>query len=147
MSGRPQHRIAPAKGGQLSPHFHVDEFRCKDRRRTRVPPAALPALRRLCRQVLEPLRAKFGPAVVLSGYRTRAHNRAVSGATQSQHIYDDTPGSVAADVTFRRGTPKQWAAEANRILGRSGGVGRYDVEDFVHVDNRAEKARWPREGG
>lgn len=126
----------PAKPGQLTPHFRVEEFDCHDG--TKVPKAAVPALNRLATKFLEPLRAKFGACKVMSGYRHRAYNRRIGGATQSQHIYDDDPSSVAADLIFARGTPREWAAEADRL--GAGGVGTYST--FVHVDNRPGRARW-----
>ncbi len=44
------------------------------------------ALRALCQHVLEPLRRRFGPIVISSGYRSPAVNRLISGAaTASQH--------------------------------------------------------------
>lgn len=122
--------------GQLSPHFHIREFACKDG--TPVPAIAVPALRRLCRDYLERMRATFGPAVVMSGYRHAKYNAAIGGARQSQHIYELTPGSVAADLIFRTGTPAQWAQLADQL--GAGGVGQYP--SFVHVDNRPVKARW-----
>lgn len=126
---------------QLSPHFYLDEFHCRDG--SKVPSAAVPALEELCKYQLEPLRKKYGPARVNSGYRTRSYNASIGGATFSQHIYDEHPGSVAADVTFSRGTPSQWARSARwrfrswkrwRTTQR-GGVGYYPVSGFVHVDS------------
>jgi hypothetical protein len=116
--------------------FRISEFDCKDG--TPVPKAAYPALERLCEQVLEPMRARFGACHVNSGYRHRRYNAAIGGASQSEHIYDLTPASVAADVTFARGTPAQWAAHA-RQLGK-GGVGQY--RSFVHVDNGPRRDWW-----
>jgi hypothetical protein len=129
----PKKRAQPV--GQLSPHFNLSEFHCHDG--TRVPAAAVPALKRLCVDYLEPMRARFGEAHVLSGYRHRAYNKRIGGATLSQHIYDLGPASVAADVWFKRGTPAEWAAFARKIADgrRVGGVGRYDRSGFVHVDN------------
>lgn len=124
--------------GALSAHFHVREFACHDGRQ--VPDIAKPALKRLVFQYLEPMRAAFGPAHVLSGYRPADYNRRIGGALFSQHIYDLTPTSVAADLTFRTGSPSLWAAMADQL--GAGGVGRYDRSGFVHVDNRPEAARW-----
>ena len=128
----------PAVSGQLSPHFHVREFACKDGRQ--VPAIAVPALKRLCSTYLEPMRAEFGPAHVLSGYRPRDYNTRIGGARYSQHIYELTPDSVAADLVFRLGVPADWARFADHL--GAGGVGRYDRSGFAHVDNRPERARW-----
>jgi hypothetical protein len=124
---------------RLSAHFVLAEFHCKDPQRTPVPAAAVPALRRLVREALEPMRTKFGVCTVWSGFRTDAKNAQVGGAANSQHLYHRTPKDVAADVTFAQGTPGDWAAEADRLLPQ-GGVGRYPT--FVHVDNRPTRARW-----
>lgn len=123
---------------RLSRNFRVAEFHCNDG--THVPGAAIPALRRLCREVLQPLREEFGPGTVNSGYRTRSWNRKVGGETNSQHIYDDGPGSVAADVRFARGNSRQWHAAADRLIGNGGGLGLYGT--FIHCDNRGSRSRW-----
>lgn len=134
----------PPKNGrtQLSEHFNVAEFDCHDG--TKVPKAAEPALARLCVQFLEPMRKKFGPCRVLSGHRHRAYNLRIGGATKSQHDYNDDPSTVASDLTFAKGTPALWAAEARRLSDRLGfgGVGEYPRSGFVHVDNRRYIARW-----
>jgi hypothetical protein len=128
---------------RLSANFVLSEFHCKDAQRTPVPAASVPALRRLVRDVLQPMRNKFGSCTVHSGFRTDAKNAAVDGASKSQHLYHRTPKDVAADVTFTRGTPPEWATEAERLLPE-GGVGRYRT--FVHVDNRPTRARWKGTG-
>jgi hypothetical protein len=122
---------------RLTPHFHLNEFACKDG--TAVPKSSVPALRRLSTDVLEPLRDRFGPCTIMSGYRHAAYNKRIGGATFSQHVYDLHPSSVAADLIFARGRPSEWADAAEPLLGR-GGLGRYPT--FVHVDNRGTKARW-----
>lgn len=134
----PAANTSPAKPGQLTAHFNVREFDCKDGRR--VPAIAVPALTLLCRRILEPMRTRYGPAIVLSAYRPADYNARIGGAKYSQHIYELTPASVAADMTFATGNPQAWAAYAD-TLG-AGGVGRYDRSMFVHVDNRPEPARW-----
>jgi hypothetical protein len=123
--------------GNLAPHFHASEFSCKDG--TAVPKAALPALTRLCEEVLEPLRERFGRCTIMSGYRPTAYNARIGGAKFSQHIYDLHPNTVAADLTFESGRPSDWAQVAESLCER-GGLGRYP--GFVHVDNRGTKARW-----
>ena len=135
-----------AKGDNnvLSQHFKATEFYCHDG--SAVPTSARPALVRLCETFLEPMRAKFGACLILSGYRHELYNARIGGATQSQHIYEQGFESVAADLRFQKGSPALWAAEAKRLRktrnGGDGGIGRYDRSGFVHVDNRGYKADW-----
>lgn len=143
---------------KLSDHFALAEFACKDG--TPVPEDSIPALRELCVHMLEPLRAKYGPARINSGYRHEAYNRRIGGAMFSQHIYDQDPRSVAADVRFRNGTPAQWARSARwrfrykrrwngtavalrfRRLGKRGGVGEYRAAGFIHLDSGPRRDWW-----
>lgn len=129
---------APPDDLQLSPHFKLSEFRSKDG--VGVPQNTIEGLTRLCVEVLEPMRERFGVCNVTSGFRSEEHNRKVNGAPRSYHRYDLRPGFAAADVHFRSGDPAAWYREADRILGATGGAGRYNT--FVHVDNRA--TRWRR---
>lgn len=56
-------------------------------------------LRKLCQEVLQPIRDKYGKTItVTSGYRCPKLNRAVGGSTTSQHVFGQ-----AADITL--GTP------------------------------------------
>jgi uncharacterized protein YcbK (DUF882 family) len=128
---------------RLSPHFKATEFYTHDG--SACPTLARPAMVRLCSQYLEPMRQKFGTALVLSGYRHELYNQQIHGARNSQHIYEHDFESVAADMRFQRGTPAQWAAEAKRLRtkgGGKGGIGVYPRSGFVHIDNRAYKADW-----
>jgi hypothetical protein len=47
-------------------------------------------------QILEPIRAKFGPVRVHDGYRDPGHNRRVGGKADSFHLFEW--GSAAADI-------------------------------------------------
>ena len=115
----------------LSPHFRVQEFRCKDGSDPVFVDTALVEL-------LEQLRAHFGKAVTItSGYRTAAHNKAVGGAVYSQHQY-----GRAADIRVSGVPVEQLAAYAETLLPGTGGIGRYPAKGFVHVDVRKAKSRW-----
>jgi uncharacterized protein YcbK (DUF882 family) len=141
-----QRRDFWAKPGnmRLTAHFQASEFYTHDG--TPCPTTARNGMVRLCRDYLEPMRTKFGgTAYVLSGYRHEAYNNAIHGARNSQHIYENTFESVAADMRFPSGTPAAWAAEAKRLRakhGGVGGVGLYPRQGFVHIDNRNYKADW-----
>lgn len=123
--------LAELEGPRASEHFRIEEFNCKDG--TPVPKAAHDGVRKLCEDVLEPMRREFGDCSITSGYRHRAYNASIGGASQSYHIYDLRPDEVASDVTFARGSVAEWAAFA-RELG-VGGVGEYRRSGFVHVDH------------
>ena len=72
-----------AKDGnrKLSANFAVKEFRCKDGSDPIFIDDELVTL-------LQKIRDHFGKSVTItSAYRTAAHNKAVKGATYSQHCY------------------------------------------------------------
>ena len=120
----------------LSPHVRVREFRCHDGSDPVFIDSALVEL-------LEQLRAHFGkPVTITSGYRTPAHNATAGGAKFSQHLY-----GRAADIRVQGASVEEVAAYAERLLHGCGGVGRYPAKagraaGWVHVDTRADKARW-----
>lgn len=134
---------------RLSMNFRIEEFDCRDG--TRVPSSAIPGLREWCRVWGEPLRTRFGPVAVTSGFRTPAYNRRVGGASQSYHVYplhgrDRVAGSrvqpVAADVVPAKGTPADWASWAEASLRRAvhgltpgmGAAVAYYRQGFIHLD-------------
>lgn len=76
---------------------------------------------------LESYRTRLGrPVSIVSGYRCPSHNRAVGGATSSQHMY-----GVATDITGYKVT--SWV----RNLRLFAGLGyRSSNGTVVHVDSR-----------
>ena len=71
---------------QLSPNFHLDEliaseYAVRNNIRNDPLPRALANLQRLCNDILEPLRAQIGKAIIVtSGYRSHALNKAIGGS-------------------------------------------------------------------
>lgn len=120
---------AASGGRQLSSHFKVSEFACKDGSDT-----VLVAPRLV--MVLESIRTHFNaPVTVSSGYRTPQYNAAKNGAAHSQHCY-----GMAADIVVKGQTPETVAAYARQLMPDWGGVGTY--KSFTHVDVRETRADW-----
>ena len=131
MAGQVVKVYSKAKEGnvKLSKNFTVKEFACSDGTDTVFISLALVNL-------LQKIRNHFGKAVIInSAYRTEAHNKAIGGATYSQHKY-----GLAADIHINGVTPKEIAAYVETLMPSSGGIGIY--KSFVHVDVRQVKSRW-----
>jgi hypothetical protein len=76
--------------GELTNHFTEAELDVEH-----APIEVKGAARVLCYELLEPIRAKFGPLKVTSGYRPPERNAAAGGKQTSFHLYLD--GKAAAD--------------------------------------------------
>lgn len=50
----------------------------------------------LCEELLQPIRERFGPVRILSGYRSSSLNKAIGGSKNSQHCQ-----GMAADIECR----------------------------------------------
>ncbi len=131
-----QYSLAKDGNRRLAPDFKVRELRCKDGSDEILVDEALTV-------VLQCIREHFGKAVTItSGYRTPAHNAKVGGAKSSQHLL-----GRAADIRVQGVSVEDVATYAESLMPDWGGVGRYPVKagraaGWVHLDTRAEKARW-----
>ena len=131
-----QYSLAKDGNRRLAPNFKVRELRCKDGTDTVMVDEALTV-------VLQCIREHFGKAVTItSGYRTPAHNAKVGGAKSSQHLL-----GRAADIRVQGVSVEDVAAYTESLMPDWGGIGRYPVKagraaGWVHLDTRAEKARW-----
>jgi hypothetical protein len=68
---------------QLTKHFSDQELRvslAEDRIKANA--------EYLCEKLLEPIRVRYGPLVITSGYRPPEHNAAVGGVHESEHQFD-----------------------------------------------------------
>lgn len=116
--------------GNLTENFSRCEFACRDNCGFNdVSSELVKALQKLRDAVGQPIH-------VSSGCRCSAHNRAVGGAKQSQHLL-----GRAADISTRWLTPAELKEYAEKIPEfEQGGIGLY--KGFLHVDVRGHKARW-----
>lgn len=100
-------------------------------------PAEITALRALCVNVLEPVRAHYGrPVVVSSGYRSHRVNTAIGGVASSQHCKGEAadftvPGVANIDVC-------QWM---QRHLTYDQLIYEYGPGGWVHVSWRDGRNR------
>lgn len=114
---------------KISKHFDRDEFACKCGCGFATVDVELLA-------VLEDLRETYdAPIRINSGCRCPAHNKAVGGEPQSKH----TQG-IAADIVVTGVSPAKVANYLNGKYSDQYGIGEY--AGWVHVDVRADKARW-----
>ena len=149
----------------LSDHWAVSELcRESDWQYLMADSVAQMHLRRLAVTALEPLRVLWGlPVAAVSGYRSPAHNAAVGGASQSQHMLgkacDLVPATVnwpalrahflgkpgyqefTAQMQADQETIKQFDICIEHALSRElqavGGVGLYLDSGWIHVDIRS----------
>lgn len=116
---------------QLTPHFHIGEFACKDG--NAVPAHLLSNVRALSVN-LEVIRAQLGaPIIINSGYRTPAYNKLVGGAVASQHLLAN-----AVDIVVKGCSPF-YVFKIIRDLMKSGTIESGAVilyNTFVHYDRR-----------
>ena len=132
-----QDKDPPIREGGLTANFTLAEFKSHDG--AAFPKWVIPNLKELAQQ-LEVLRTATGASIhINSGYRSPAHNAAVGGAKNSQHMKGE-----AADISVSGLSPRQ---VREKILGliakgkmKQGGIGLYST--FVHYDTRGYAARW-----
>jgi uncharacterized protein YcbK (DUF882 family) len=130
---------------QLTKHFHLNEFRCRDAHRTAVPLVLVAELTLFCATVLEPLRRGLDAGIhITSGYRTDEHNTSVGGAVRSYHVYTKRPAMFAVDFAARGWDPREVYGVCRYLMNNgtivAGGLGLYN--DWVHLDNRGYRATW-----
>jgi len=108
-------------------YFEMKEFACKCC--GQLPPSAEQNLQALVDHVLDPARERLGmPITVNSGYRCPAHNKAVGGVKNSQHLKGE-----AADIT---------CADNKRLAEIIEQLGNYDqlivYPTFLHVSYKRQ---------
>jgi hypothetical protein len=103
----------------LSKNFSLDEMTrsstAKSKRIDNTPnEAQIEFMVELCQSVLQPIRDKFGPVKINSGFRSAKLNTAIGGSTSSQHC---CLNGAAADIYFKLGRAEvfNWIKENLRF--------------------------------
>jgi uncharacterized protein YcbK (DUF882 family) len=112
---------------QISEHFKLSEFECREGREVKLHKGLIIKLEKLRKRIGQPL-------IINSGYRTPEYNKKIGGAEKSQHMK-----GTAADIRKVDGLTIDEMASLAEAVGFDG-IGKYD--NFIHVDVRGYRARW-----
>lgn len=138
--------------GDLTKNFSLYEFRQRNPYLP-VPPEYHDNVQRLAEQ-LQALRDVVGPITITSGWRSRAKNTKIGGATNSQHLT-----AKAADFTVPGVSNKNVYCAILRLIPlknawamEEGGLGWYGEKTanrtpHIHYDVRGFKRRWNETDG
>jgi len=122
---------------RLTKNFTRREFKSRDG--AQMPEDVLTNIKELASN-LQVLRDFLGePIRINSAYRSPAHNKAIGGVKNSQHVL-----GRAADIKVKDIETKDLYLIIDSLIldgkMKDGGLGLYDT--FVHYDIRGSKARW-----
>lgn len=120
---------------QLTPNFGLEEFTATSAPYLNEPDthSAL-KVHLLCLAILQPLRDRFGPVTVTSGYRSPLVNKHVGGSASSQHLRGE-----AADIKVPGTDMWQWAKWIVRHTPFDQLI-IYPGQDRCHVSYKSEEA-------
>ena len=133
---------------KLSEHFTLAEMTRTSTGLPNVPPeSALPLVRELCEKVLEPVRDKWGPLRITSGYRSPAVNSAVGGSATSSHVWSED--SVACDfqsIQARLEDVFEWlrlesSLDFDQAILEYGRLPDSTRDDCIHIGFRSHNPR------
>lgn len=135
--------------GDLTANFSKSEFACKHCGKLILDPLLPPALQML-RDTANKMYLLYAPirVKVHCGYRCPAHNKAVGGEPNSQHVL-----GRAADITLYIGNVAPLSMSQMYLCAMKvpifvmGGVGIYPEQKFMHVDVRGTLSRWGKVNG
>ncbi len=122
---------------QVTKNFKLNELEFHDK----IPPELIANAIELL-QNLQVIRDHFQkPIIIISGYRSPARNEVVGGAKKSQHME-----AKAADIKIAGIPTEEVYNRIDKLMNqgkiKTGGLGFYPSQNFVHYDIRGVKARW-----
>lgn len=114
---------------KISHHFKRSEFACKCG-------CGFDVVDHELLNVLELIRRRFdSPVIITSGCRCESHNKESGGKLDSQHLI-----GKAADIVVKNISPVKIVKFLESEFPARYGIGLYN--GWVHIDVRANKARW-----
>lgn len=121
----------------MTKNFTIDEFQC--RCGCEMPSDVLANVQDLAEE-LQVIRQVVERSITInSAYRCPSHNKAVGGATSSQHLL-----GKASDIVIKGQEPSDTHSLLDSLMGDKviidGGLGKYNT--FTHYDIRDTHARW-----
>ncbi len=122
---------------QVTKNFKLSELEFHDK----IPPELIATAIELL-ESLQVIRDHFQkPIIIISGYRSPARNEIVGGAKKSQHME-----AKAADIKIAGISTEEIYNRIDKLMNqgkiKTGGLGFYPSQGFVHYDIRGVKARW-----
>lgn len=126
----------------ISAHFSLEEFSASETADAHgidntVPASLVLCLAQLCASCLEPIRARFGPLRISSGYRCPELNALVGGVPDSEHV-----SGCAADIVPVGG----WTDTLTRESVVAWCVSNLNSFDQVIDEGTPNGARWVHVG-
>lgn len=122
---------------KVSKYFSVGEVTHRDRRRIPTNNTIKQNIFTLAQELDKVREAWGGPIIVTSWYRPPAINRAVGGASNSQHLY-----GKAADIRPIQGSVYKFQEWLDKTAWKNKALGYGAKKGFVHLDLRAGNIRW-----
>lgn len=125
----------------ITTNFNSSELAGNGETWDKIPKAHQDNLIYIAKAILQPARDDLKEAVhISSGYRSQTHNKAVGGASQSQHCF-----GKALDIYVSSMTGLELFEYFIKNFGsKLGGIGLYFNENlnskFIHIDTRAKQS-------
>lgn len=96
----------------------------------------------ITKNILQPARDDLKKSIhISSGYRSQSHNKAVGGASQSQHCFGKALDIYVSDMTGL----ELFEYFIKKFSDKIGGIGLYSNENlnskFIHIDTRDKQSR------
>ena len=125
-------------GSYTSDHFNNGEFACHCKKSPDCFKDTIVTHPKLV-ELLDKVREHFGkPVTINSSIRCPEHNKAVGGASKSEHMTGE-----AADIVVQGIKPSEVHKYINdNFSDWNGGIGLGSYNSFTHVDVRGHTSRW-----